>query len=56
MAAWSVNDSRYSAESAIGRIGILHWTHRPRSHGAAGSRREQEGEKERPASGSPLFP
>jgi len=34
MAVRSVNDSRYSAESAIRRIGILHWTHRPRPHGA----------------------
>jgi hypothetical protein len=48
-----VNDSRYSAGSAIRRIGILHWMRRRRAYevrketeGKREGGREEEGEKE----------
>jgi len=38
----SVNDSRYSAGSAIRRIGILHWTRRRRAYEVRKRKRERE--------------
>lgn len=46
-----VNDSRYSAGSAIRRIGIPHWTRRRRSTQSRGERgaRKRERKREREA-------
>lgn len=40
-----VNDSRYSAGSAIRRIGILHWTRRRAYEVKRGSREQRKGRK-----------
>lgn len=42
-----VNDSRYSAGSAIRRIGIPHWTHRRRGTQSRRETWEEEGERGR---------